>query len=327
MIDFDGKTRVVGIGSALVDLLSHQDDDFVRTLGSDKGGMTLVDGEFIDRALTAMDSDPSMVPGGSACNTIVGLGRLGTPSRFIGKLGDDKYGREFEQGLRGNRVEPVFARSQTPTGRVLSLITPDAQRTMFTYLGASAELAPVDIRKSDLNDAAIVYLEGYLLFNADLTLRCVQAAKEVGAKVCLDLASYTVVRAAGDMLKELVHDYVDILLANEDEAREYTGLEDEGEMLAALASEVEIAALKVGARGSLIAAEDDVTVVPPAGEGEVIDTTGAGDLWASGFVHGLLSGRTIADSGRIASLCGWEVCRVVGAQIPDEGWQRILTNS
>jgi sugar/nucleoside kinase (ribokinase family) len=317
------KRRVVGVGSALVDVLLHEDELFVSRLAGAKGGMTLVEKDFIRDALARTDIQPLLVPGGSACNTIVGVGRLGGECRLVGKLGDDKLGQFFREGLQASNVEPCLTTSETATGQVLSIVTPDAERTMFTYLGAAAEMTPDEITSEPFENANIVHVEGYLLFNHDLIKKVMETAAASGARISLDLASFTVVEASQEYLGELVDKYVDILLANEDEARTFTGHSDESQALAALSERAEYAVLKIGKRGSLIAHGTDVISVPPEGDGSAVDTTGAGDLWASGFLYGLVHELPLAACGAMGSACGFEVCQVSGASIPNDGWQRI----
>jgi sugar/nucleoside kinase (ribokinase family) len=319
----DGRTRIAGLGSALVDILVHESDDFVRRMGFEKGGMTLVDMPALDKILDYVSSKPVIVPGGSACNTAVGVGRLGGRARFVGKRGDDDTGRFFHNALAKRGVDPLLMTSTLPTGRVLSIITPDAQRTMLTYLGASADTQPEEITPDCFTECAVVHIEGYLLFNPDLMLASLEAAKAAGALISLDLASFTVVEQSKIVLDEIIERYVDILIANEDEALAYTGHKDEIRALDRLATHVRIAALKVGARGSYIQNSAGVHRIPAQGAGSAIDTTGAGDLWAAGFLFGLVNGYSHQRSGRLASACGFEVCQVIGADIPDEGWTRI----
>jgi sugar/nucleoside kinase (ribokinase family) len=319
----NGRQLIVGIGSALVDILTHQADEFLAKTGAAKGGMTLVGKEYIERTLAMSSATTSVVPGGSACNTVIGVGNLGGSARFVGKCGNDDMGKLIEVDLRRQNVEPVLLRSDSPTGRVLSIITPDAQRSMFTYLGASAETRPEEITVNCFKDAAVVHVEGYLLFNPDLIKTSLSAAKKAGAKISLDLASFTVVEASKELLEYLVETYVDILIANEDEAEAYTGHTDERQALEALAAKTDIAVLKVGPRGSYVTHAGDTIAVKPMGDGNALDTTGAGDLWAAGFLFGLVKGYSIEQCGRLGSACGYEVCQVIGAKIPDDGWERI----
>ncbi|MDL2274788.1 adenosine kinase [Desulfosarcina sp. OttesenSCG-928-G10] len=318
------KTRIVGLGSALVDVLVYESDDFIRQVGVEKGGMTLVDLSTSEAVLAAASTPPHVVPGGSACNTAAGVGCLGGKARFVGKRGNDEAGRFFEQALIKRGVEPRLLVSDLPTGRVLSIITPDSQRTMLTYLGASADTQPEEITPDAFADSAIVHIEGYLLFNPDLMAAALGAAKAAGARISLDLASFTVVEQSKTLLDDIIRTHVDVLMANEDEAFSYTGIRDEAAALARLARDVDVAVLKVGARGSYIHdADGRVHQIPAMGTGAAIDTTGAGDLWAAGFLYGLVSGLSWQDSGRLASACGFEVCQVIGADIPADAWQRI----
>jgi sugar/nucleoside kinase (ribokinase family) len=327
MAEVDIKKKVsqliVGIGSALVDILVHEDDTFIKKTGAAKGGMTLVDNTWIERTLALVSGETVTVAGGSACNTVVGVGQLGGQARFIGKCGSDQWGRQYEKDLVLQNVDPALLRSESPTGRVLSVITPDAQRTMFTYLGASAETRPEDISVASFADAAVVHVEGYLLFNPELIETALAAAKKAGALVSLDLASFTVVEQSVELLERLVADYVDILLANEDEAHAYTGQSEETLALRTLAQKTDIAVLKVGPRGSYIAHAGQTMHIQALGDGSARDTTGAGDLWTAGFLFGLVNGYPLDKCGQLGSACGYEVCQVIGAHVPEEGWKRI----
>ena len=318
------RRTVVGVGSALVDILTHESDAFVAEAGAVKGGMTYVDKGYIDQTVARVSTTPKVVPGGSACNTAVGIGRLGGKARFVGKCGNGTMGALFRSSLQKQTVEPLLFPSDNFTGRVLSIITPDAQRSMLTFLGASAETDPRDLTPDCFRDAAIVHIEGYLLFNPDLIIAALESAKTAGALVSLDLASHNVVAEARSILPELVDRYVDILIANEDEALAFTGIEDERAAVEAMAAQSDLAVLKRGARGALIAHASAVTEVAAKGDGgTVTDTTGAGDLWAAGFLFGLVNGMPLGLCGEIGSLCGYEVCRVVGASIKEERWALI----
>ena len=316
--------RIVGVGSALIDILINETDEFVSLAGAAKGGMLYVEDAFIDTVIAKTEVRPEIVPGGSACNTLIGIGKLGGNARFVGKLGDDQYGQLFRKSLIKSKVQPVLITSSSPTGRVLSIITPDAERSMLTCLGASAETLQEEITAASFENTAIALVEGYQLFNKALTLAILKAAHTADVRIALDLASFTVVQEAETFLEQIVNDYVDILVANEDEARAFTGYADETQALRALAEKSELAVLKLGERGSMIAYNGDITEVAATKGDDIIDTTGAGDLWASGFLFGLVNGFSLTKCGELGSACGYEVCRVVGAAIPEEGWKRIL---
>lgn len=318
------STRITGIGAALVDLLINEKDEFLEKIGKEKGGMTLVeDSQEIENILGKTDKKAEVVAGGAACNTIVGVAKLGGDAMFIGMRGKDEYGDKYEEQLKNNNVRSEFFLSDMPTGKVLSIITPDAQRSMITFLGASSGLDPEKITSGMFKDTKIAVIEGYLLFNRGLMMAALKAAKEAKALIALDLASFEVVKASRDILDDIILDYVDILIANEDEAEAFTGLTDELLALDKMSKNVEYAVLKLGKKGSFVSHKDRIIKIDPLEGANAIDTTGAGDLWAAGFLFGLANKYSIEKSGKIASACGYEVVQVIGAQIPEQGWERI----
>jgi sugar/nucleoside kinase (ribokinase family) len=314
---------VIGVGSALMDILLFESDQFLGEHSITKGGMQLVDSKRAYELLAASRNSAKLVPGGSACNTTIGLGQLCGKAVFIGTRGDDDLGQTLEVSIASNNVNTQLEKVATPTGRVLSVITPDAERSMLTYLGAASEMSTTLFTADTFRGADMVHVEGYLLFNEKLIRAVLEAAKEANIPVSLDLASFTVVDANPTLVKELVRNYVTVLLANEDEARSYTGTSDEAEALKILAKDAECVVLKVGKRGSYVYVNGKTTEIEPYGDGTAIDTTGAGDLWASGFLFGLINGKPIEECGRIASICGFEVCQVEGAHIPADKWALI----
>jgi sugar/nucleoside kinase (ribokinase family) len=314
---------IVGVGAALMDLLLEEKDDFLNRLGAAKGGMTLVEAPAIQAALDGATTAVKTAPGGSASNTLVGIGNLGARARMIGRVGRDELADNFRAGLRHAGVDERMRVSEgVGTGHVLSVVTPDAQRTMFTFLGASLELNPADIEDSDFQDASMVHLEGYLLFNRPVVEKVLELARKHRARVALDMGSFQVVEASREYLDELfAQRRIDVLMANEDEARAYTGLGD-SESLEVFAGKVDTAVVKRGKEGALIArgAERvDVSAHPV----NAIDTTGAGDLWASGFIYGLNHGLSLEASANLASKIGSEVVQILGAVIPADGWSRV----
>ncbi|PCJ62551.1 MAG: adenosine kinase [Planctomycetota bacterium] len=313
--------RVVGVGAALVDLLLEESDEFVSATGQPKGGMTLSELSTIEELLSKTSAEQKVAPGGSACNSMVGLARLGADAAFIGMCGNDDMGEFFESKITDAGVVSLLKKSEAATGRVLSIVTPDAERTMFTCLGAAGEFQAEALSSDDFKDAGIVYIEGYLLFNEALTREVVKLAKEAGAKIALDLASFQVVEICGPLMKELLKDSVDIVLANEDEAKAFTGVEEK-EALNVLAELVDIAVVKLGDKGALLK-KDGVDHVVEINKVKALDTTGAGDLWAAGFLYGLVQGHDLHKAGSIGASVAAEVVAVMGAHIPTEGWDRI----
>ena len=313
----------VGVGAALVDLLLEEKDVFLQDLGAEKGGMTLVESALIEKALQQTSSEIKMVPGGSACNTLVGIGNLGGRARMIGRVGQDTLADHFRSGLKAAKVEDgLLVSSDSETGRVLSVVTPDAQRTMFTYLGASSGISPADLRDSDFEGAALVHLEGYLLFNRPVVDRVLELARKHHVRIALDMGSFQVVQICRELIDELfAKRLIYILLANEDEAKAYTGLGD-SDSLEVFADKVDIAVVKIGKDGALVARGSERFDVD-AHLVEAIDTTGAGDLWASGFLYGLNHGLSLENSANLGCKVGSEVVQVMGAVIPGAGWDRV----
>ncbi len=318
--------KILGIGNALVDVLNKLDsDEILKELGLPKGSMQLVDAEkskHIQQKTAHMDKE--MASGGSAANTINGLANLGVETAFVGTVGDDETGRFFSDDLKNSGVTPLLNVSKTPSGIANAMISKDGERTFGTYLGASIELAPENIEKSLFEGYDVVHVEGYLVQNHDLLEKILKSAKEAGSEVSLDLASYNVVEDNLEFLKEMVEKYVDIVFANEEEAKAFTGKEPE-EALEDLARLVKIAVVKVGSKGSLIKENDHITRVG-AEKVDVVDTTGAGDIFAAGFLYGYVNHLPFEEAGRIGTMLAAKVITDYGAKLTDEDWKKIKEN-
>ncbi len=315
--------NILGVGAALMDLLAHVDDSFLATTGGSKGGMTLVDPQVQKELLARLPVQASEAPGGSACNTLVGLARLGTHARFLGRRGADARGDRLETALVAAGLDLALVRGPEDNGCVLSCVTPDAQRTMFTSLGAAAAFGPGEIDESRFEDVGLVYIEGYLLFNAPLFDRLLDIAARRGIPVALDCGSFEVVGIFRERLHELLGARaISILLANEDESKALTGTDPEPS-LEWISQHVDIAAVKLGARGALLAQGGKRAIVQAVPVARVVDTTGAGDLWAAGFLAGLDRGLDLAAAGHLAAGVAAEAIQVLGAQIPQDGWHRL----
>ena len=262
-----------------------------------------------------------MATGGSASNTINGITRLGMNGGFVGKIGKDDVGLFFTNDSINNGVKPHLLLSETPSGRCTVLVTPDSERTLCTYLGAACELEASDLKPEMFQGYDIFHIEGYLVQNHDLIRTAVRLAKQQGLKVSVDLASYNVVEENLDFLMEIIREYVDIVFANEEEARAFTGKEPE-EALNIISEHCEIAIVKVGKDGSFIKSGDTIVQVQPR-KATAIDTTGAGDLYASGFLFGLANNYSLEVCGKIGSLISGNVVEVLGAKMSDEVWDTI----
>jgi sugar/nucleoside kinase (ribokinase family) len=260
--------------------------------------------------------------GGSAANTIHGLAMLGIPTGYIGVIGEDELGGSFVQDLINAGVEPHMIHSKNNTGRAIALISPDSERTFATYLGAAIELAADHLTSFKFNQYDYLHIEGYLVQNHDLIKAAVSLAKENGLTVSLDLSSYNVVAANLDYLREIVEKYVDIVFANEEEARAFTGKEPR-EALDEIAGMARIAVVKTGAKGSIIKSGKKVVeigIIPVT----PIDTTGAGDLYASGFLYGQSMDLSLEKSGELGALLAGHVIEVIGSKMEAEVWRKIV---
>lgn len=309
---------VVGIGNALVDVLSQEGDAFLHAQGLTKGAMQLVN-EARARELYAAMGPAMEVSGGSAANTIVGVASFGGRAHYVGKVRDDQLGEVFSHDLRsiGVGYSTPAATEGPSTGRCLIVVTPDAQRTLTTYLGASSGLGPDDVNKSLIQRAGILYLEGYL-FDPPQAQRAFHAAADiahaVGCKVALTLSDAFCVDRHRAAFLELVERHVDILFANEAEIGSLYRVTDFDAALQQVRRHTAVAALTRSERGSVIVAGQDVHVIDPHPVKAVLDTTGAGDLYAAGFMFGLSRGRDLGVCGRLGSLAAAEVISHVGAR-------------
>ena len=315
--------KILGMGNALTDILLQIDnDDILFSLNLMKGGMQLINTDRSEEISNAVSQYPKiMATGGSASNTINGITRLGMNAGFVGKVGKDDIGLFFTNDSIFNGVEPHLLQSETPSGRCIVLVSPDSERTLCTYLGAACELLASDLTPELFHNYDIFHIEGYLVQNHDLIRTAVSLAKQEGLTVSIDLASYNVVEENLDFLHEIIKDYVDIVFANEEEARAFTGKEPE-EALNYISELCDIAIVKVGKDGSYIKSGTEKIQIT-ARLANCIDTTGAGDLYASGFLFGLANNFSFEVCGKIGSLVSGNVVEVLGAKMQDEVWTEI----
>jgi sugar/nucleoside kinase (ribokinase family) len=314
----DDLIDVIGIGNALVDVLSHESDGFLDRQGLAKGTMHLID-EPRARELYGAMGPGVEISGGSAANTIVGVASFGGRAHYVGKVRDDQLGEVFAHDLRATGVAFTTppAKDGPPTGRCLILITPDAQRTMSTFLGASVRLGPADIDAGLIARGRVLYLEGYLFDppEAQEAFRVAAGlAHAAGRKVSLTLSDPFCVERHRAAFLDLLERHVDILFANEAEIRALYQVNDFDQALPRVRGHCQVAALTRGARGSVVVAGDAVHVIDPHPVEALVDTTGAGDLYAAGFLYGWSRGRDAATCGRLGSLAAAEVISHVGAR-------------
>jgi sugar/nucleoside kinase (ribokinase family) len=313
-----GELDVVGIGNALVDVLTHADETLLARQGLVKGTMHLVDEARARELYDAMGPGVE-ISGGSAANTVVGVASFGGRAHYVGKVRDDQLGDVFGHDLRATGVgyDTPRAVNGPPTGRCLILVTPDAQRTMSTFLGASVHLGRGDIDRRLIERAKILYLEGYLFDPPEAQeafRRAATIAHEAGRKVALTLSDpFCVGRHRGAFL-DLVEHHVDILFANEAEVCALYEVDSFEAALPRVRGHCEVAALTRSAKGSVLVADSHVHTVRPHPVDAVVDTTGAGDLYAAGVLYGLSQGLDLPTCGRLGSLAAAEVIAHVGAR-------------
>jgi sugar/nucleoside kinase (ribokinase family) len=318
------RKSILGIGNALIDVLIPISDDAVlEKFGLAKGSMTLVDaGLSSDIKNETKNSKRIIQTGGSAANTIHGIAKLGGSCGYIGKISDDEYGKFYIKDFKSKGIKTHFYFSETGTGHATGLVSPDSERTFGTYLGAAMELTAEEMHSDIFKNYGILHIEGYLVQNQALIETAVKMAKENGLLVSIDMASFNVVEANLDFLKRIVRDYVDIVFANEDEAESFTGKSPE-DALTEIAGMCQIAVVKLGANGSLIQSGEKVVKID-AIKANSVDTTGAGDIYASGFLYGVAENLGFEAAGKIGSLLAGKVVEVMGAKIPEETWNKLL---
>ena len=315
--------RILGIGSALVDILTQiPDEKVLETLNLPKGGMTYVDAATsVKIGENIKQYGSTMAAGGSAANTVSGLAKLGVESGFLSKIGNDEVGHFFEKEMLNTNVKPQLLTSATPSGRVQAIVTPDGERTFATCLGAAAEMRAEDITPELFAGWDIFYVEGYLVANPTMLDKAIATAKAAGLKIAIDMASYNVVEESRDYFLQLIENHVDYVFANEKEAFALTGMEPL-QALDFIASRCEIAVVKVGAKGAYVKRGNEMATIAPI-KAEVIDTTGAGDMWAAGFLAGLVKGKSLMQCGQMGAIVAANVIEVVGPKMDDERWERI----
>ena len=311
---------ILAVGNAIIDVFSQCDDDFLQQHSIEKGGMNLVDAAASQSLLTAISAvaSPQLISGGSAANTAVGLAALGGKAAFVGRVHDDELGAAFCRDINaaGVTFAATPAENGAPTASSIILVTPDAARSMNTFLGASIEFQPEDIDLAAAADAAVIYLEGYL-FDAPagpaIFAQAAQMAAQHQARIALSLSDPWCVDRHRTDLRHYVKDHVDILLANEDEAISLveTDHPTSVNMLCDLVDEVVITR---GPLGAVICHAGQQLLVDAMPQGPVIDTTGAGDLFAAGYLFGRTHGYDAQMSGQIASLLAGEVISHIGAR-------------
>ena len=313
--------KVLGIGNALVDIITRIDnDEILKDFGLPKGSMTLVDldtSNYIHSETAGMPK--SKASGGSAANTIHGLAHLGVETGFVGKVGDDDMGKFFKKDMQVNKISPILFRSMNETGRAMALISSDSERTFATYLGAAVELSAEDVTRDIFEGYDYFYIEGYLVQNHEMIEKALRLAAYDNMKICLDLASYNVVEDNIEFFKELITKYVDILFANEEEIKALSGKSPE-DGAQDLKDMVDLAVIKMGAEGSFCASGGEMVRIGVR-PSKPIDTTGAGDLYAAGFIYGHMNGQSIETCGKMGAILSGRIIELIGAKMDEASWE------
>jgi sugar/nucleoside kinase (ribokinase family) len=315
--------KILGIGNALVDIMTIIDNDEVlERFALPKGSMTMVDQEKSEMVKDkTLKFEKRNASGGSAANTIHGLAMLGVPSGFIGSIGNDETGDFFEKDMKSAGVHTILQRQSTPTGTAVALVSPDSERTFATHLGAAVELYPDMLKESDFKEYDLLYFEGYLIYNKPLVERACRIAKANNMRIAMDLSSYNVVLDKLDDFREIVEKYIDIVFANEEEAKAFTGHRTD-EALKNISLLCDTVILKVGKEGSWIKRGNE-TIKTDAIKAQSKDTTGAGDLYASGFLYGLAMNEPLKKCGLYGAILSGKVIEVVGAKMDEDRWNDI----
>jgi len=315
--------KILGIGNALLDVLLKLDsDETLHQMGVKKGAMDIIDEptmEEIQKAQAGLQR--SEAPGGSVCNTMRSLANLGAQVGYIGKVGDDHAAKTYEEQIRKAGVEPFFVKTTGISGCSTVLISPDGERTMATFLGPAATLSADEISDETLCAFDLLYIEGYLISNEKLFLPILRRAENLGLKIALDLSNFNIVNAFKPLLEEVIPAYINILFSNESEAEAYTGLPAE-DAIEQIIKHVDYSVITIGKDGVLVSDGTEFAHIE-ALKCDVVDTTGAGDNFAAGFLYGLSQKASLVQSANIGTLLSANVIEVVGAQIPEQRWDAI----
>lgn len=316
--------KILGMGNALTDVLIQLPSDaLLAELGFPRGSMQLIDKKTFEQLQHRIKDLPrTLACGGSAANTMTGISKMGVVSGFVGKVHADEVGDNYRSDLASYGVIPHILEDMESSGQCLVFISPDGERTFATFLGAAAAFRAPEIDASLFHGYNLFYIEGYLVQNQELIETAVRYAKNAGLRVALDLASFNVVEENKAFLTALIESHVDMVFANEEEATALTGLEPAA-ALDWMGNRVETAIVKLGSKGAM-ACRGGETVDVPAVEATCLDTTGAGDLFAAGFLYGISNQKPLTDCLRYGTIAAGKVIEYIGPKIDQAGWDAIL---
>ena len=314
--------EVLALSAAIIDHHFFITNEQLKLITNEKGGWAPIDYATLASILDKNESISKMTPGGSAANVIKGLTRLGEKCALIGKIGDDEKGEYYLKKLRDYGIIPFLKKGSLPTGQAICLITPDGQKTFRTYLGASHSLTDLNFDKELLHDKmTLFHIEGFQIVDRDLVIRALKMVKEAQLIISLDLGNVEIVRQNKEFIYDILEDYVDIVFCNEREAKALTGLKA-CESCDRLAKLCDIAVVTMSERGSWVRKGNE-KIYMEAFSVKSIDSTGAGNLYESGFLHGYLNGYSLKKCAWIGSLLASYVVKRIGAEIPNSVWEEI----
>lgn len=315
--------NILGIGNALVDsIFELKEDRTLVELGLPKGSMQLIDSDKLKSIIEYTKGlNKSLASGGSASNTITSLAHLGIMTGFIGKIGKDESGQFYKNDMLSRGVAPTLLEGDLPSGSAIAFVSPDGERTFATYLGAAATLAPDDLTAEMFAGYELFHVEGYLVQSYALIEKAMRLAKDAGCYVSIDLASYNVVEDHHAFMHQLVENYVDIVFANEEESKAFTGKEPL-EALKDMAQKSKVVIVKTGSKGALAMCDGQIATVP-AIPVSCIDTNGAGDAFAAGFLYGITKNCSLATCATIGTILAGNVVEVTGPKMDAIRWEKI----
>lgn len=312
---------VLGLSAAIIDHYFFITDEQLQSMTSEKGGWAPIDYPTLSSILEKNKGAAKMIPGGSGANVIKGMRQLGQECAVIGKIGSGDKGEYYAQKMKDLGIVPLLEKGPLPTGQAVCLITPDGERTFRTYLGASHSLSDLSFDHKIFKKVRLLHIEGYQLVDPDLVIRTLKLAKKAGVMISMDLANAEIVRRNKEFIHNILDKYVNILFCNEREAKELTGLLA-SEACDKLATFCDVAVVTMSERGSW-ARSGDEKVYMEALSVNTIDTTGAGDLYTSGFLHGYLQGESLRKCAWMGALISAQVVKRIGAEIPQAIWEEI----
>src|SRR3989338_2485195 len=321
------KYDVIGFGNTIMDFLVEVEDKTLLEFNLKKGEMHLVDetkAKDVLKILENKNTTIDIVPGGSSANTLRGLAQLGASVLFCGRVGNYQHGDWYIEALKDHQVVTNMKKHPGITGHAIGFITPDAQRTFSVHLGAGIQFAKEDIIEEDIKESKVLHIEGYQLEGNTqaVILHAMQIAKKHGTKISIDLADPGLIRRQKDILQQVVHEFADIVFVNETEAKEFTGYE-ETQAAQVLGQQVEIAIVKIGKQGSIISHQNQITYIAPI-TANAIDTTGAGDTYAAGFLYGYCKGWPIEKAGKLGSVLAAKIVEQKGVKLKHLEFEKLM---